>query len=373
MKKTVFVGLSGGVDSSVSAALLQKRGFNVVGVFLKVWQPDFLKDSGVCTQTEDMRDAMRVAAHLKIPFLTLDCAEEYKKQVVDHMINEYRAGRVPNPDVLCNREVKFGVFMRKARKHGADFIATGHYARALQVESQKSKVKSTENEGKYQLLRGVDKNKDQSYFLWTLTQDDLAHTLFPVGGYQKKEVRVLAKKFGLPTAEKKDSQGICFVGKVDMKEFLTHFISRKTGDVLNERGEVIGQHGGAILYAIGERHGFSVHTHKTTSEPLYVITKDVSKNTLTVASKKMNGSNLSTRAFLSDTHWIAERPLEKETYSAHVRYRGSDIPATVSYDAAGTTITLAHEEYLSAGQSLVLYDGETCMGGGIIKDNSGVA
>lgn len=366
MKKTVFVGLSGGVDSSVSAALLQKRGFNVVGVFLKVWQPDFLKDRGVCTQTEDMRDAMRVAAHLDIPFLALDCTDTYKERVVDHMIGEYREGRVPNPDISCNREIKFGIFMREARKRGADLIATGHYARVQQ--STKNKEPRT-----YELLRGVDKKKDQSYFLWTLTQDDLAHALFPVGGYQKKEVRALAKKFGLPTAEKKDSQGICFVGKVDMKEFLTHFIPRKTGDVLNERGEVIGQHDGAILYAIGERHGFSVHTHKTTSEPLYVIAKDVSKNTLTVAPKKINMSGLSTHTILSGTHWVAEEPLEKETYSAHVRYRGDDIPATVSYDSTGTIITLAHEEYLSAGQSLVLYDGEMCMGGGIISDNSGVA
>ncbi len=356
-KKTVFVGLSGGVDSSVSAALLKKQGFNVVGVFLKVWQPDFLRDSGVCTETADRRDAMRVAAHLRIPFLTLDCSKEYKKEVVDTMIAEYRAGRVPNPDVLCNREVKFGVFLCEAKKRGADYIATGHYARIQQNYS----LPTTH----YQLLRGVDKNKDQSYFLWTLTQDQLAHTLFPVGGLEKKKVRTLAKTFGLPTAERKDSQGICFIGKADMKEFLQHYIPKNHGDVLDISGAIIGTHDGAMFYAIGERHGFRVRGN-VGANPLYIVSKNTEKNTITVAPKSKEKISQSSVITLERLHWINAMPLTKKTYSAHVRYQGKDIPAKISAEQKTVIVSLAQKEFISEGQSLVIYDKEVCMGGGIV-------
>ena len=205
---------------------------------------------------------MRVAAHLDIPFVTLDLEKEYKEEVVDYMIAEYRSGRTPNPDVMCNRYVKFGGFFDWAMKEGADVVATGHYARTYNGD----------------LCKGRDDNKDQSYFLWTLTPEKLAKTLFPVGNIEKPEVRALAKKFGLPNAEKKDSQGLCFVGKIDMKEFLKHFIDEKPGDVLNTDGEVVGHHEGALFYTLGERHGFTVTQKTPEDKPYFVIAKDNKKN-----------------------------------------------------------------------------------------------
>jgi len=353
-KKTVFVGLSGGVDSSVSAALLKKRGFNVVGVFLKVWQPDFLKGTGICTQTQDRRDAMRVAAQLDIPFLEIDCVREYKKLVVDVMIREYKKGLIPNPDVWCNREVKFGVFLKEALKRGAHYIATGHYAQI------------TEEDGKYSLVRGADTNKDQTYFLWTLTQNELAHTLFPVGEMQKKEVRKLAKKFGLHNAGRKDSQGICFVGKVDMKKFLTQFIKTKKGKVLDTNGKVIGEHDGAIFYAMGERHGFRVKTKSKGSEPLYVVSKDLNKNSITVSTRLTSNSDNAPRIILRDENWIYQKPKSKKRYAVLVRYRGKEIPGIVVAGKGHAVVTLLGNDYISPGQSVVVYDGKTCLGGGIV-------
>src|SRR3989344_1546555 len=229
-KKIVFVGLSGGVDSAVSAALLKKAGFEVVGVFIKTWHPEFLE----CNEEEERRDAMRVAAHLDIPFLTFDLEKIYKKEVADYMIAEYKAGRTPNPDVMCNKEVKFGAFLKKAILMGADFVATGHYARVAQVKSVKYKVKSKNSKlstFNLQLSTGCDSTKDQSYFLWTLNQKQLSKIIFPIGHLKKTEVRKLAKKFKLPVAEKKDSQGICFLGAVDLKNFLKHYIEEKRGEV----------------------------------------------------------------------------------------------------------------------------------------------
>ena len=236
--RKVYIGMSGGVDSSVSAALLKKAGYDVTGVFIKVWQPDWIN----CTWKEDRMDAMRVAALLDIPFITLDLEKEYKEEVVDYMISEYRAGRTPNPDVMCNRYVKFGGFYDWAMKQGADYVATGHYAQVI--------------DGK--LIAGNDKNKDQTYFLWTLNKEQLSKTIFPVGNIEKPEVRKLAKKFNLPNAEKKDSQGLCFIGKIDIKEFLSHYIDSKRGNVLNIEGEVIGEHDGSFFFTIGERHGFNI-------------------------------------------------------------------------------------------------------------------
>jgi tRNA-specific 2-thiouridylase len=240
--KKVFVGVSGGVDSSVALALLKNEGYDVTGVFLKVWAPDFLP----CDWREERRSAMRVCATLDVPFITLDCEVEYKKEVVDYMIREYSEGRVPNPDVFCNKYVKFGVFLKRALEMGADYVATGHYAQVVK------------NMDKFKLCESTDKEKDQSYFVYTLGQYELSHTLFPIGHMTKPEVRKLAHKFGLPTATKKDSQGLCFIGKIDMKEFLTHYIETKEGDVLNTKGEVIGFHDGAIFLTIGQRHGFTV-------------------------------------------------------------------------------------------------------------------
>ena len=351
-QKKVFVGISGGVDSSVSAALLKKAGFLVVGVFIKVWQPDFVE----CTWREDRLDAMRVCAKLKIPFFTLDLEKEYKKDVADYMISEYKKGRTPNPDVMCNKYIKFGAFFDWAIAQGADFVATGHYARVNRV---------AENT---QLLVGKDKNKDQSYFLWTLTQKQLNKTLFPIGDIEKPEVRKIAKKLGLSTAEKKDSQGVCFLGKFDMKDFLGHYMKGNSGKVLNEKGEIIGKHNGAIFYTIGQRHGFEIIKKTTSCKPLFVIAKNLKKNTVTVSENPTQDIEKTKEIEIENVNWISGKtPDLSKKYSARIRYRQTlslckikknDDDFVVSFDK--------YQKSVSSGQSIVIYDGESCLGGGII-------
>lgn len=365
----VFVGMSGGVDSSVSAALLKEAGYDVTGVFIKVWQPDWID----CTWREDRLDAMRVAAQLGIDFVTLDLEDTYKKEVIDYMIAEYRAGRTPNPDVMCNRYVKFGGFFDWAMEQGADYVATGHYARIIREGTAGSEVV-------FSLAAGDDSNKDQSYFLWTLGQRELSKTLFPVGDIEKPEVRRLAKKFRLATAEKKDSQGLCFVGKIDIKEFLSHYIESKKGDVLDTDGHIIGSHEGAWMYTIGERHGFVIsNKHKTaTDAPYYVVSKDIEKNTITVTHdlnkiEKAEAENSATNFIgIEQVNWTRGiPPAEESVFQARSRYRETLFPVKlVSYDADHHTAQLALEsthQTLSPGQSLVIYDGHICLGGGILS------
>lgn len=381
-KLKIFVGMSGGVDSSVSAALLKIAtpnnfeklfgrptpegffGYDVVGVFIKVWQPDFLPlDSarGKECQTDDRREAMRAAAHLKIPFLTFDFESEYKKEVVDYMVREYKAGRTPNPDVMCNQRIKFGKFFEKARKLGADYIATGHYARKREIKNKRSKIKN------YQLLVGKDKNKDQSYFLWTLTQDQLKHIIFPVGGYTKPEVRTLARKFGLPNAERTESQGLCFVGEFKLKDFLGHFISAKRGNVTTSEGEVIGYHDGAFYYTLGQRHGFTV-TKKTPNEPpYYIVGKDVKKNVLIVSHKgsRMRGVE---EVVIRGHNFISGETLdEKKMYKVRFRYRQPLVNAKIKKKKSELVVHFEKPQTaVTPGQSLVIYRKEVCIGGGII-------
>lgn len=354
--KKVFVGLSGGVDSAVSAALLKRAGYNVTGVFIKVWQPDFMP----CTWREERRDAMRVAIALDIPFLFLDFEAEYKKGVVDKMIDEYKRGRTPNPDVLCNKEVKFGSFWKKAKELGADFVATGHYAfNKLEVDS-------------YKLIEGKDKEKDQSYFLWTIKQEDLAHVLFPVGHLEKSEVRKLAHEFKLPVADKKDSQGICFIGDVTMEEFLTHFISVKMGKALDLKGEVVGTHRGAIYYTIGERRGFEVTKKDSDAGAYYIVSKDIEANTITVSNKEKEIISKSPKKVaIKNVNWITEPPGPK--IHARIRHRGEKFPVTLSLSGKTLAVEFANPvRGLSLGQSIVFYlpsiKGETdiCLGGGVM-------
>ncbi|MEX2013337.1 MAG: tRNA 2-thiouridine(34) synthase MnmA [Parcubacteria group bacterium] len=343
----VFIGLSGGVDSAVSAALLKQRGFDVTGVFIKVWQPAFLP----CSWRDERRDAMKVALALDIPFLFFDFESEYKKGVVDKMVAEYKAGRTPNPDVLCNKEIKFGAFWKKAREMGADYIATGHYASI--------------KEGRLQ--EGKDKEKDQSYFLWTLTPEDLSHTLFPVGDLTKSEVRKLARKYNLPVSRKKDSQGICFIGDVSMDEFLSHFIRALPGDVLNYRGEIIGTHKGAVFYTIGERHGFEIIKKEPLGGAFYVLSKDMEANTITVSNKEPEIiSHSPTKIAVKNVNWIAE-PAESPLF-ARIRYRGEKVPVIVEGSVFHNLTVKFREPVrgLSLGQSIVFYDGETCLGGGVM-------
>ena len=352
-KRKVFVGLSGGVDSSVSAALLKEQGYDVVGVFIKVWQPPFLE----CTWKEDRLDAIRVAAHLDIPFITLDLEKEYKESVANYMIEEYKAGRTPNPDVMCNKTIKFGAFLKKALELGADFVATGHYSRNILDKET----------GSYELHTGVDTNKDQSYFLWTLIQKQLKYILFPIGEYEKPRVREMAKKFGLVTATKKDSQGLCFVGKLDMKEFLKHFISGKRGDVLNEKKEIIGYHDGAYFYTIGQRHGFII-TKKTPEDfPYYIIDKDTKNNIIIVSHKKndpfFHGKKEIT---LANTSWIKGEP-PKNCLSARIRYRQPLQKCVIKNKDDKFLVEFNEPQIVDSGQSAVLYDGSLCLGGGIIE------
>jgi tRNA-specific 2-thiouridylase len=345
--KTVFVGMSGGVDSSVSAAILKDQGYNVVGVFIKTWHPEFL----VCNEEEERHDAMRVAAHLDIPFLTYDFEKEYKEGVADYMISEYKLGRTPNPDVMCNREVKFGAFLKKAISMGADFVATGHYA---------------QNKNNF-LLKGNDPMKDQSYFLWTLTQDQLSKILFPVGHIPKKEVRKLAKKFKLPVAEKKDSQGICFLGDVDIKDFLKHYIDSKKGKVLNQKGEEIGYHDGAIFYTLGERHGFTVTKKTSNDEAYYILEKDIKKNILIVGNKKNEHNILANSSFsLDNVNWINLIPDEGKKYQAQVRYHGEFMDCVLeNINEKSVNVIFDKPVLVAPGQSIVFYEGDICLGGGI--------
>lgn len=348
---TVFVGLSGGVDSSVAALRLLAEGYNVVGVFIKVWHPDFL----VCNWEQERLDAMRVAAHLRIPFLTCDAVDAYRTAVAEYFIAEYAAGRTPNPDVMCNKAVKFGAFLEFARAHGADFIATGHY------------VEKGGEAGQYTLLRGTDSNKDQSYFLWTLTQEQLSQALFPVGRSPKDAIREEATAAGIPTATKKDSQGICFLGHIDIPEFLSHFVELKDGDVLDTNGAVIGRHDGALIYTIGQRHGFTITSTTTEQKPQYVVAKNLLANTITVATERQQ---LTTEEVvtLDTAHWITAAPETGSEITVQFRYRQDPIAATLVATGTGTcTIrVLTAAERPAVGQSCVLYRGNQCLGGGII-------
>jgi len=360
-KKTkVFIGLSGGVDSSVAAALLQKEDYDVTGVFIKIWQPQW----GECGWKDDRRDAMRVALHLGMPFKELDLSDSYEKKVVDYMIKEYRSGRTPNPDVLCNTKIKFGEFLAWAKKQGADFVATGHYARVNKTKKQKNK--RTNNT---QLLQGVDRTKDQSYFLWQLKQAQLTHCLFPVGGYKKSAVRKMAKKFGLPTAEKPDSQGICFVGKIGMKEFLKKYLQPKRGKVLDEKNEVIGHHDGAFFLTIGQRRGFTITKKSTSDEPYYVVSKNVKDNTITVATQKTKKQENKKTIMMHDIHWIGEKPVGDKKYQARFRHLQVLLNCHIVKLPNGQYKIIFNKSQagIAAGQSLVVYDGQKCLGGGIIK------
>lgn len=336
--------MSGGVDSSVSALLLKHAGYDVTGVFVKVWQPE----DSECTWKDERRDAMRVAAKLDIPFLTLDSSFEYKQEVVDYMIREYREGRTPNPDVMCNRHIKFGSLLREALARGIDFVATGHYAQ---------NINNT-------LVEGTDKNKDQSYFLWTLTKQDLEHVLFPVGHLQKPEVRKIAEKHKLPVFDKKDSQGICFLGHVDMKAFLKEYIKTEKGKVLDMKGEVIGEHDGALLYTIGERRGFTLTVSHPDEKPHFVISKNIENNTITVAEYSSELiSTLPTTLKMADVVWSNHAPSPDKVYSARLRYRQEKQLCKID----GDIVTFEKpQKAITSGQSLVIYDGEICLGGGII-------
>ncbi len=347
----VFVGMSGGVDSSVAAKRLIDRGHEVVGVFIKVWQPDFIH----CEWEKERLDAMRVAAHLRIPFLTMDAEDVYKREVAEYMIEAYKNGLTPNPDVMCNEHVKFGAFYSWARKAGADFVATGHYAERIDLD------------GKAILLRAKDPAKDQSYFLSRIHQDVLPYILFPVGDTLKEHVRKEAESAGLPTAVKADSQGICFLGQIDIKTFLKHFIDLHEGVVLDTEGHEIGRHDGAILYTLGQRHGFELHTKNGETHPHYVMARDIEKNTITVDTAPPIQNDDSTIR-LTKLNFLG-KGLQPEM-DAVLRYHGPAVRVRTEIQNDGSVILypLTTEVQTPArGQMCVLYQGDECCGGGIIS------
>lgn len=351
--KKVYVAMSGGVDSSVAAALLLERGYDVVGIYMKCWDglqtPDGIRFQSQCQWKEERRDAMRVAAKLGIPFTTFDYVEEYARDVIEDFFREYSAGRTPNPDILCNRDIKFGVFFQQAMRDGADAVATGHYARSVNGA----------------LLRGVDSGKDQSYFLWTLNHEQLQHVMFPVGELLKRDVRAIAATHGLPVAEKKDSQGICFVGEVPVDEFLRARIPERVGKVITASGKVIGEHRGVAFYTIGQRHGLRIPS----GLPYYVAEKDVATNTITVAEGQGDDVLYRATVRVSGTSWVNEQPEAGVTYGAKLRYRQPDQPSRVAaIDGRSATIVfLEPQRAVTPGQSLVLYDGDRVIGGGVIQ------
>lgn len=343
MAKKVYVGMSGGVDSSVTAALLKEQGYAVTGVYMKNWSQDL--PGFVCPWKEDYQDAKRVAVQLGIDFKLYDFETQYRQKVVDYMVAAYQAGRTPNPDIMCNQEIKFKLFLETALEDGADMIATGHYAR-----SQASR-----------LLTGLDPNKDQSYFLYRVTEDALRRSLMPIGELHKPEVRQLAKKLGLSTADKPDSQGICFVGKVGIKEFLLAELGpQPRGPIIDHTDREIGQHDGALFYTIGQRHGLDVGG----GLPYYVTRKDVKTNTV-YATTDLNDKDLWSQDIrLEDLHWINGAPDPGTTYQARLRYRGLLVPATID----GNRLRLSESQRgLAAGQSAVIYDGDHVLGGGIVS------
>ena len=338
----IYVGMSGGVDSSLTAALLKEQGHDITGVYMKNWTQDL---PGMrCPWADDLADAKRVAVQLGIKFKVYDFETEYKHKVVDYMIAEYKAGRTPNPDVMCNQEVKFKLFLETALADGAEMIATGHYART---------------EGGH-LLRAVDDNKDQTYFLYRVTKEALEKTLFPLGEYTKPKVREMAEARGLVTAGKRDSQGICFVGSIGIKEFLSQYITAEPGDVIDrETGKVIGEHEGAIYYTLGQRHGLNLGG----GLPYYVVGKDMATNVVYVSRNLEDESMWRKDVQLRDIHWIDEVPADGEQVEVRLRHRGKLLPATIE----GDRLMLDEaERAIAAGQSAVLYRDEVVLGGGIV-------
>ena len=347
----IIVGMSGGVDSSVAAYLLCQAGHRVEGIFMKNWESD---DSEVCPAAEDMADAQAVCDKLGIPLRMVNFASEYWENVFAYFLQEYRAGRTPNPDILCNREIKFKAFLDYARQAGADFIATGHYVR---------------KDAEHRLLKGLDPNKDQSYFLYALHETQLAASLFPIGDLHKTEVRKLANEIGLPNHAKKDSTGICFIGERKFKTFLSEYLPAQPGKIETLTGEVIGQHDGLMFYTIGQRQGLQIGGQKGKSElPWYVSHKDLPRNTLIVVQGE-HPSLYKSELICSQLTWTHSSPALPLTLSAKTRYRQPDQACELRplQDGQYTVNFEQPQRAITPGQSIVFYQDDICLGGGIIE------
>jgi tRNA-specific 2-thiouridylase len=354
-REKVIVGLSGGVDSSVAAWLLKQQGFDVVGVFMKNWEDD--DTDSYCTSREDLVDAASVADVIGIDLQAVNFAAEYRERVFAHFLREYRAGRTPNPDVLCNSEIKFAAFLDHALSLGADWIATGHYAR---VQRGLAGV---------ELLKAADATKDQSYFLHRLTQAQLAPVRFPVGAIGKREVREIARREGLPTWAKKDSTGICFIGERPFREFLARYLPREPGEIVDAAGRAIGRHEGLSYYTLGQRQGLGIGgTRGGAGTPWFVADKDPARNTLTVVQGHDHPMLHARSVSAIDVHWIAgTAPPLPARLAAKTRYRMADAPCDVQGTGDSIVATFATPQWApTPGQYLVLYDGDLCLGGGVI-------
>ncbi|MDO9764003.1 tRNA 2-thiouridine(34) synthase MnmA [Glaesserella parasuis] len=358
-KKKVICGMSGGVDSSVSAFILQQQGYQVEGLFMKNWEED--DDTDYCTAAADLADAQAVCDKLSIKLHKINFAAEYWDNVFEHFLAEYKAGRTPNPDILCNKEIKFKAFLEYAAEDlGADFIATGHYVRRPPLDQHPK------------LLRGLDSNKDQSYFLYTLSEQQVAQSLFPVGDIEKPIVRAIAEDLGLATAKKKDSTGICFIGERKFKDFLARYLPAQAGDIKTVDGQVIGRHDGLMYHTLGQRKGLGIGGVKGASENAwYVVEKDLVNNVLIVAQGQDNSALLSSGLIASQLHWVDRQPIrEKLRCTVKTRYRQADILCEIQ-PLDDETIRVIFDEpqiAVTPGQSAVFYQGEVCLGGGIIEE-----
>ncbi|MGP4080509.1 tRNA 2-thiouridine(34) synthase MnmA [Pseudalkalibacillus sp. R45] len=348
----VVVGMSGGVDSSVAALLLKEQGYDVIGIFMKNW--DDTDENGVCTATEDYEDVIRVCNQLGIPYYAVNFEKQYWDKVFSYFLEEYKAGRTPNPDVMCNKEIKFKAFLDHAMSLGADYVATGHYARI------------GERNGEKVMLRGVDENKDQTYFLNQLSQEQISKVLFPIGEYKKPEIREMAEKANLATAKKKDSTGICFIGERNFKEFLSQYLPAQPGEMQSLSGEVKGHHDGLMYYTIGQRHGLGIGGD---GDPWFVVGKDLEKNVLFVEQGFHNELLYSDKLNATKVSWMTGKGMPDEfKCTAKFRYRQPDRSVTVRKTEDGTYDVIFDEPQraITPGQAVVFYDGDVCLGGGTI-------
>jgi len=372
IKKRVVIGLSGGVDSSVAAALLVERGFDVRGVYMKNWHSDDPKFKGVCPWESDLRDARAVAARLDIPFEVWNFEKEYHDRVVKYFFSEYRRGRTPNPDVMCNKEIKFHVFLEKTLDTGADYVATGHYARI--ARNQKSKIKNQNGKPQKsnaprstpsaQLLAGIDANKDQSYFLWAIDREILPRVLMPVGDFTKPQIRRLAQSLRLPTAEKKDSQGICFIGPINVKEYLKTNLPTRVGSIVNTNGEVVGKHDGVWFYTEGQRAGIGTTGGGV---PYYIIEKKLAENILVVAPRR-DPKLFAGGLVAGELNWLVTALPDKFAAIARIRYRHALVPVKVTLEGKLARVTFdTPQRAVTPGQSIVFYQKDLVLGGGVIE------
>ena len=358
MNNKIVVGLSGGVDSAVSALLLKRQGFDVVGLFMKNWEDD--DDDEYCSTRQDFIDAAAAADVIGIDFEAVNFATEYKNRVFAEFLREYAAGRTPNPDVLCNAEIKFKAFLDHALRLGAARIATGHYARVREIE------------GRFELLKGLDAGKDQSYFLHRLNQHQLSKSVFPIGHLRKSDVRKMALAAGLPNHAKKDSTGICFIGERPFREFLQRYLPREPGDMVTHEGQHMGHHEGLMYYTLGQRQGLGIGgTKNGDGEPWFVADKRMDKNQLVVVQGHDHPALLKYSLFAKDATWISGEEPAAGSYAAKTRYRQADSRCVLDAgndSAAAFALTFDEAQWaVTPGQSAVLYDGEICLGGGVIS------